>query len=151
MKGSGSVIVESTDYTSKLHIMCLERVDTGTFYFRAENVHGFAEIAVDVIVMVPPLKPRGPLRIDDVCGDGCTAIWSKPEDDGGSPITHYIVEKVHGAGDNFSPCGRVNAPETECKIRGLTINKEYRLQVIAVNAMGFLIFSQGPIFKGSFM
>jgi len=136
IKGSGSVIVESTDYTSKLHIMCLERVDTGTFYFRAENVHGFAEIAVDVIVMVPPLKPRGPLRIDDVCGDGCTAIWSKPEDDGGSPITHYIVEKVHGTGDNFSPCGRVNAPETECKIRGLTINKEYRLQVIAVNAMG---------------
>ena len=136
IKASGSVLVENTEYTSKLHIMCLERVDTGTFYFRAENVHGFAEIAVDVIVMVPPTKPKGPMRIDDICASGCTAIWQAPEDDGGSPITHYIVEKVHGNGDNFMPCGRVNAPETECKIRGMTENKEYRLQVIAVNAMG---------------
>jgi fibronectin type 3 domain-containing protein len=136
IKTSGSVIVESTDYTSKLHIMCLERVDTGTFYFRADNVHGFTEMAVDVIVMVAPTKPKGPLRIDDICAAGCTAIWNKPEDDGGSPITHYVIEKVHGSGDNFTPCGRVNASETECKIRGFTENKEYRLQVIAVNAMG---------------
>lgn len=136
IKSSGSVIIEDTDYTSKLHIMCLERVDTGTFYFRAENLHGFSEMAVDVIVMVSPSKPKGPMRIDDICAEGCTAIWNKPEDDGGSPITHYVVEKVHGSGENFQPCGRVNASETECKIRGLTENKEYRLQVIAVNAMG---------------
>jgi len=136
IKPSGSVVIENNDYSSKLTILSLERADTGTFYFRAENVHGMAEEPVEVTVTVPPNKPKGPMHIDDIVAEGCTASWSAPEDDGGSPITHYIVEKVQGNGENFTPCGRVNAPTTSCKIKGLTENKEYRLQVRAVNAMG---------------
>ena len=136
IKSSGTVNIESTDYGSKLTILSLERADTGTFYFKAENLHGSDELAVEVNVMVAPQKPKGPMRIDGVYAEGCTAVWSAPEDDGGCPVTHYIVEKVQGSGDSFSACGRVNAPATTCEIKGLTINKEYRLQVRAVNAMG---------------
>jgi len=136
IKTSGSVNIEDTEYTSKMTILNLERADTGTFTFRADNVHGSDEVSVDVNVMIPPQKPKGPMRIDGVYAEGCTAIWSPPEDDGGCPITHYIVEKVQGAGENYMPCGRVNAPDTCCDVKGLTTNKEYRLQVRAVNALG---------------
>ena len=136
IKPSGTVNIESTDYTSKLTILSLERADTGTFYFKAENLHGSDEVAIDINVMVAPQKPKGPMRIDGVYAEGCKAEWNAPLDDGGSPITHYILEKVQGNGENFSPCGRVNAPATSCDIKGLTINKEYRLQVRAVNNLG---------------
>ena len=33
---------------------------------RAENEHGMAEASIDLVVMVAPNKPKGPMRIDDV-------------------------------------------------------------------------------------
>lgn len=136
IKPSGSVNIENSDYASKITVFCLERADTGTFSFRAENDHGSAEASIEVTVTVHPQRPKGPMRIDDIHAEGCTASWSAPDDDGGSPITHYIVEKVQGTGENWMPCGRVSATETTCKIVGLTPLKEYRLQVKAVNSMG---------------
>ena len=47
--------------------------------------------------MTPLLDPnisQGPMRIDNVCAEGCTAAWCPPEDDGGSPVQYYIVERV---------------------------------------------------------
>ena len=136
IKSSGTVNIENSDYSSKLTILSLERADTGTFSFRAENMHGSDEAYVDVNVMVAPQKPKGPMRIDGIYAEGCTVVWSPPDDNGGSPITHYIVEKVQGNGDNFTPCSRVNAPDTVAEVKGLTPKKEYRLQVRAVNALG---------------
>ena len=136
IKSSATVNIESSDYASKLTVLNLERADTGSFSFRAENDHGSAECTTEINVMVPPGKPKGPMRIDNVCGEGCTAAWCPPEDDGGSPVQYYIVERAHGTGESWVPCGRVNAPDCEVKIGGLTQDKEYRLRVFAVNAQG---------------
>jgi len=136
IKSSSSVVIDNSDYAAKMVVMNLERADTGTFSFRAENDHGSAECSVEVNVMVAPQKPRGPMRIDNVCGEGCTAAWAAPEDDGGSPVVYYMVERAQGQGESWVPCGRVNAPETEVKVCGLTQDKDYRLRVFAVNAMG---------------
>ena len=65
-------MIDNSDYAAKMVVMNLERADTGTFSFRAENDHGSAECSVEVNVMVAPQKPRGPMRIDNVCGEGCT-------------------------------------------------------------------------------
>jgi len=136
IKNSASVVIDHSDYMSKIAILNLERADTGTFSFRAENDHGSAEASIEVNVMVPPQKPKGPMRIDGVYAEGCTACWNSPEDDGGSPVLYYLVEKVQGIGEGWMPCGRATAPQTEVKIAGLTQEKDYRLRVLAVNAMG---------------
>lgn len=136
IKNSTSVLIDSSDYASKISVLNLERADTGTFSFRAENQHGCAEVSIEVNVMVPPQKPRGPMRIDNITAEGCTACWNRPEDDGGSPILYYIVEKVQGTAENWMPCGRATVPQTEVQVKGLTQDKDYRLRVIAVNAMG---------------
>lgn len=148
IKASGSVNIENSDYMSRITVFNLERADTGTFRFRAENEHGMAEAAIDVVVMVAPHKPKGPMRTDNVTAEGCLATWSPPEDDGGSPVTHYIVEKVQGGGENWMQCGRVNAPQTECKVTGLTEGKEYKLQVRACNSQGE---SEGLVCVDSFI
>jgi len=41
-----------------------------------------------------PGKPEGPLKISDIHKEGCSLKWNPPEDDGGSPIEHYAVEKM---------------------------------------------------------
>ena len=41
-----------------------------------------------------PGKPEGPLKISDIHKEGCNLKWNAPEDDGGSPIEHYVVEKM---------------------------------------------------------
>jgi len=136
IKSSASVVIENSDYASKLSVLNLERADTGTFSFRAENDHGSAECSTEINVMVAPGKPRGPMRLDNVSGEGCTASWAAPEDDGGSPVLYYMVERVQGTGEGWVPCGRVSAPDTEVKVTGLTQDKEYRLRVTAVNGQG---------------
>jgi len=136
IKNSSTVLIDNTDYASKCSVLNLERADTGTFSFRAENAHGSAEVSIEVNVMVPPQKPRGPMRIDNITGEGCEASWNKPEDDGGSPVQYYVVEKAQGTGESWYACGRVTAPQTEVQVKGLTQDKDYRLRVIAVNAMG---------------
>lgn len=39
-------------------------------------------------------KPKGPLQVSDITAEGCHLAWNPPEDDGGAPIDHYIVERM---------------------------------------------------------
>jgi len=36
----------------------------------------------------------GPLELVDVRAKKATVTWQKPEDDGGTPISHYVLEKM---------------------------------------------------------
>lgn len=46
------------------------------------------------VLLDKPGKPEGPLNISNVHKEGCSLKWNPPEDDGGSPIDHYEVEKM---------------------------------------------------------
>jgi len=40
-----------------------------------------------------PGNPQGPLTCKDMMGDSCTLSWRAPDDNGGSDITNYVVER----------------------------------------------------------
>lgn len=40
-----------------------------------------------------PGPPEGPLEPSDITPETCSLSWKPPRDDGGSPITNYVVEK----------------------------------------------------------
>lgn len=46
---------------------------------------------MDVILDVP--SPPRNLEVSDIFKTSCKIKWEVPEDDGGSPILHYIVER----------------------------------------------------------
>lgn len=66
--------------------------------------------------------------------NGCKLKWGKPEDDGGKPITGYVVEKLDKQTGRWAPVGRTN--DTEMDVKGLVEGHEYDFRVRAVNDEG---------------
>ena len=53
----------------------------------------------------PPERPKGPLDVMDIYCDRCALMWDVPEEDGGAPVTGYLVEKMDTAtGIVLKPC-----------------------------------------------
>ena len=90
--------------------------------------------------MFPP--KIDPILVRKVTPTGATVMWKKPKDDGGSPITGYIVEKKDVEKDYWSPCGKVTGKmanvmrELECDVTDLVENFVYVFRVYATNAIG---------------
>lgn len=84
-----------------------------------------------------PSKPEGPLEALDVQRSSITLRWKPPKDDGGSPLTAYIIEKRDvGRGTSWTKAGKVEAGVTETSLTDLIENTDYHFRVIAVNKAG---------------
>ena len=77
---------------------------------------------------------QGPLEVSDVTKHGCKLKWKKPEDDGGSPVEFYEIEKLDPLSGQWISCGR--SAEPEANITGLLEGKPYKFRVKAVNKEG---------------
>ncbi|ESO99761.1 hypothetical protein LOTGIDRAFT_141663, partial [Lottia gigantea] len=114
------------------------------YYFRisAENEVGISEpLAMDSPVtpkspFAAPSAPIGPLEVTDIQRDNATIAWKAPEDDGGSPITGYIIEKRDTKRNNWSKVGKAPAGSTEYNVPGLIEGTSYYFRVIAENKAG---------------
>lgn len=57
-------------------------------YTRDFTVTKYAHIFID-----KPSPPKGPLEISGMTETSCTIKWHAPENDGGTPILDYAVER----------------------------------------------------------
>ena len=64
--------------------------DTGVYTIKLTCEAGTFEAAAKVNVLDVPLKPRN-LTPDEVRAEHVKLSWQPPEDDGGTPITSYLV------------------------------------------------------------
>lgn len=70
----------------------------------------------------------------DIYADRCALMWDKPKEDGGSPITHYIVEKLDmEKGEWEKVC---DTEDMEIDVSDLTPGHKYQFRVSAVNSEG---------------
>lgn len=90
---SGQARLDNEDYNTKLTLLDTSRKESGIYKLRAENINGVDEAEVEVIILDKPSKPEGPLEVSDIHKEGCKLKWKKPKDNGGVPITGYVVEK----------------------------------------------------------
>jgi len=89
----------------------------------------------------PPGQPGEP-SIVDFDNKSVTLRWAKPKDDGGRPISHYIIQKKDKFGGWFdalitddSNC-IATIDDLEARVPGLSEGKWYQFRVIAVNKAG---------------
>lgn len=74
------------------------------------------------------------MEVQDVTKNGCKLKWKKPEDDGGSPIEYYEIEKLDPLTGQWMSAGRSTEPEAD--VTGLQEGKKYKFRVKAVNKEG---------------
>uniref|UniRef100_A0A8C4YKD5 Titin n=1 Tax=Gopherus evgoodei TaxID=1825980 RepID=A0A8C4YKD5_9SAUR len=142
-------IIEKRESTRKAYATVTNNCTKNTFkidqlqegciyYFRvlAANEYGVglpAETAEPVKVSEPPYPP-GKVTLVDVTRNTATITWEKPESDGGSKITSYIVEMQTKGSEKWSTCTQVKT--LEATITGLSKGEEYTFRVIAINEKG---------------
>jgi len=89
----------------------------------------------------PPSQPGEP-KIVDFDNKSVTLRWDKPKNDGGRPISHYIIQKKDKFGGWFDALITddqncvATIDELEARVPGLSEGKVYQFRVIAVNKAG---------------
>ena len=91
---------------TSLLISKLERLDTGSYTVKASNIHGQDLINFTLTVLSPPSPPLGPVKVTEVTQNGCKIAWKAPQDDGGSPLSEYIVETMEPKSGKTEECGK---------------------------------------------
>lgn len=87
-----------------------------------------------VTVLDRPAPPEKPLDVTNVTKEGCHLTWGHPLDDGGSPILHYVIEKMDLSRGTWSDAGMSMVLSHE--VSRLIHRKEYLFRVKAVNNIG---------------
>lgn len=75
------------------------------------------------------------LEATDITVMSCNLTWSPPEIDGGSEVTHYIVEKREVDRKTWATV-KTDVDKTTLKVSNLVPGTEYYFRVIAVNEYG---------------
>lgn len=110
------------------------RSDAGRYTLTLTNDLGSFSASAQVTVLDKPGPPQPPLDVSCVTKESARIAWKPPLDDGGSPILHYIVEKMDVTRGTWSDAGM--ATITSHDITRLIHKKEYFFRVKAVNAVG---------------
>jgi predicted phage tail protein len=134
LKSADRLTIENEDYKTKFTLTKCKRSDTGIYKVTAKNNSGADQVDVEICVLSAPGKPKGPLKVSDVTAEGVKLKWEKPEDDGGVPIDHYVVERMDTDTGRWVPVTTTKVPEAE--VDGLNEGKEYLFRVKAVNVEG---------------
>ena len=81
--------------------------------------------------------PPGPpvdVSADGITVDSCVISWAEPENDGGSPITGYYVEKFTGS--RWTKVNKKPTKKMELPINDLMEKSDYEFRVCAENEAG---------------
>lgn len=128
--------IVNVDYNTKFTLNEALRKHTGSYKIVAVNEHGRDEAEIDITVLGSPSKPGGPLKIDNVTKNSAKLKWDKPEDDGGTPVTGYQIEKFDKETGRWVPVGKALGNETEFDVKGLQEGHDYKFRVKALNDEG---------------
>lgn len=99
----------------------------------------------DVLCVLSPDKP-GPiqhLRVSDVRSDSAYLSWKDPEDNGGTRITNFVVEKKDTASTQWVPvCS--TSKKRSMMLKHLMEGTSYMFRVAAENQYGRSEFVETP-------
>ena len=104
-----------------------KRVDAGVYTLEVTNELDSAMARANVTVLDRPAPPESPLKLSGVTASSCKLNWGASPDDGGSPITHYLVEKMDLSRGSWAEAEITT--DLKCEIKTLVHKKEYLMSV----------------------
>ena len=94
-----------------------------------------------------PSKPQS-LSVSDVTSDSAKLSWKPPSDDGGAPVTKYVIKRRPAGGDaQFEVVCDVEAAQSQCVVPGLQEVTSYEFALEAYNSEGAgkLLVVESPV------
>ncbi|XP_077990140.1 twitchin-like isoform X3 [Glandiceps talaboti] len=134
---SDRVQEKSNETQAKLATQKAERGDSGEYELVLTNDQGTTSAKCKVNVLDNPTAPEGPLEVSDVTAESAALSWKPPKDDGGTPISAYVVEKRDTDSNTWSPVSSF-VQDTKCNVGKLKEGKKYEFRVRAENEHGGL-------------
>lgn len=131
---SDRVKITNEPYSTRLRVIDAKRADSGEYTLVARNINGVDRATTVVTVLDVPSPPEGPLKPTDVTKNNCVLHWRTPKDDGGSEISHYVVEKMDTDGLRWVHVGE--CVDTSMRVDNLIEGHDYNFRVKAVNKQG---------------
>ncbi|RCN24401.1 fibronectin type III domain protein, partial [Ancylostoma caninum] len=123
---------ESVVRFTKKHVT---KADSGEYTIKLSNDIGEGSETITVKVKDVPDKPSN-ISITDIESEAITITWTPPEDDGGQPITGYVIEKKEDGRRTFHRVAQVSGAKTSYTVEDLDMTTGYILRVAAVNKYG---------------
>jgi len=81
-----------------------------------------------------PGRPDAPI-VDEITAEEASVSWKAPSDDGGSPVTHYVLEMKGRSDVSWKPVSK-EIQETKMTVPNLKEGVEYEFRVTAANKAG---------------
>jgi len=136
---------KNTIYTERNTVLSIPKADrkrdTGKYTIKLSCEAGTFEATGNVNVLDVPDKPRN-LTPDEVRAEHVKLSWLPPEDDGGTPITSYLVRYMDiDSGEWVTACTTTTPSATAS---GLKPGHLYQFEVSAINKEG----QSEPLFTG---
>ena len=117
----------------EMYIRRPERKHWGNYKITARNCVGSKNVTTAINILDIPSPPLH-VRPATVTKDFIAIAWNKPQDNGGSLVTEYIVEKRDMSMFAWLPCGKTEKLSME--INSVLETQTYMFRVAAVNAQG---------------
>ncbi len=86
--------------------------------------------------LTPPTPPTGPITPLTCDKESITVQWGPPKNDGGSPITRYVIFSREVNKPTWNRVGVVDASTFSYQVDRLTENSDYHFRVVAENNIG---------------
>uniref|UniRef100_H2YLF2 Titin n=1 Tax=Ciona savignyi TaxID=51511 RepID=H2YLF2_CIOSA len=148
LEESEKLLIQKTSSTVSLTIPKSERHHTDEYVLRAENANGKRQGTVKEVLDRPSM-PTGPVEIKDINIDTVTLTWSAPEDDGGCPISNYIVEQSEADHPGFKVISST-VSRTTLRVGKLTKDSEYVFRIKAENKCGISDALSSALIKATY-
>lgn len=135
LKESEQVRFRQTENKASLIVRNARKENAGKYTLVLDNklVKNFFDIKV--ITLGPPSQPIGPIRFDEIKAQSIIISWDEPQDNSGSEITCYSVEKRETSQVAWKMvCSSV--VRTTFKIPNLVKGTAYQIRVRAENKYG---------------
>ncbi|XP_068449669.1 immunoglobulin-like and fibronectin type III domain-containing protein 1 [Clinocottus analis] len=116
--------IEKSSSHSRLVLTKCQRKITGEIKIRIKNECGTTEAVTQLVVLDKPTPPLGPVEIIEASSTCIEFKWRTPKDNGGSPITDYILERQQLGRNSWKKLGKIG-PEPKYRDSDVDHGRKY--------------------------
>ncbi|CAK1595483.1 unnamed protein product, partial [Parnassius mnemosyne] len=113
------------------------REGSGKYQIKLSNGQGEDSKDVTITMQSAPTPPQD-VEVSEIFQTSCVVTWKVPQDDGGSPILKYVIERqdlsLKAGWDNVAEVA--HGEPTKYKVEDLIAKKTYKFRIRAVNKIG---------------